>query len=413
MGRVKRALGSKSTSRETDDKFVCPICIDDYAIREFIRENAVEDKCSYCGKTSSEPIASLLEDVVAFLLEGIGNEWDDPANCMGWEGEWVGAEVIDSDELIRDRVGLDYSKEDVLEDIIREMPDQQWCQRDPYSLRDEEALLFGWDTFCKQVKHHSRYIFFRVDGNETDEDQERLAYSDEIPVSKMLDRISWEMSRLEYKIDLVKSLPVGIEIYRVIVHNSDKNPNDAKSLGTVPQDRAKYSNRMSPAGIPMFYGALDPETAFKETVDRVTEEDEVASIATFKTLREMKVLDLTELPKVPSLFDPNGRHMRSVLKFMHSFVADLSKPISKDGMEHIDYVPTQVFTEYIRYLYLSIEGDHILGIIYPSAKQEGGKSIVLFLENEYCCDELQQTLGDRAEDPVKYLVLKEVERRTL
>ena len=199
------------------------------------------------------------------------------------------------------------------------------------------------------------------------------------------------MSRLEYEINLVKPLPVGTELWRVRIHNLGETLNTALALGTVPRDKAIYSNRMSPAGIPMFYGALDPETALKETVDRTSENDEVASIATFISLKETKVLDLTELPNVPSLFDQNNGHMRSALKFMHSFVADLSKPISKDGMEHIDYVPTQVFTEYVRYLYISIEGDRLLGIIYPSTKQEGGKSIALFLENEHCCDEFQQT----------------------
>lgn len=397
---------------DSEEKYVCPACIDDYAIQEFIRNNAVESECSYCGKSSDQEIAASLDEVVDFILDGIWTEWDDPANCVGWEGGWVGAEVIDSDELIRYRVGLDSSNEDVLDDIVEALVDKEWCQRDPYGLRDEEALMFGWGTFYEQVKHHSRYIFFRVDGDEDDEEK-RFLYSDEIPVSKMLDRISFEMSKLEYEIDLVKSLPIGTELRRVRIHNAGETLNTANALGTVPRDKAIYSNRMSPAGIPMFYGALDPETALEETVDKTSEDDKVASIATLKTLKEIKVLDLSELPNVPSLFDQNKSHMRSVLKFMHSFVADLSKPISKDGMEHIDYVPTQVFTEYIRYLYVSIEGDHILGIIYPSARKAGGKSIVLFLENEHCCDECQQTLDGRAEDPVKYLVLREVERRTL
>jgi len=395
---------------DSEEKYVCPACIDDYAIQEFIRNNAVESECSYCGKSCDQEIAASLDEVVDFILDGIWTEWDDPANCVGWEGGWVGAEVIDSDELIRYRVGLDSSNEDVLDDIVEALVDKEWCQRDPYGLRDEEALMFGWGTFCEQVKHHSRYIFFRVDGDEDDEEK-RFLYSDEIPVSKMLDRISFEMSKLEYEIDLVKSLPIGTELRRVRIHNAGETLNTANALGTVPRDKAIYSNRMSPAGIPMFYGALDPETALEETVDKTSEDDKVASIATFKTLKEIEVLDLSELPNVPSLFDQNKSHMRSVLQFMHSFVADLSKPISKDGMEHIDYVPTQVFTEYIRYLYVSIEGDHILGIIYPSARKAGGKSIVLFLENEHCCDECQQTLDGREED--KYLVLREVERRTL
>ena len=141
-------------TRDDEEKYVCPDCIDDYAIQEFIRNNAAENACSYCGKSSDqEEIAASLDEVVDFMLEGIGTEWDDPNNCVGWEDGWVGAEVIDSDELVSDRIGLEESNEDVLNDIIAAMPDQEWCQRDPYGLRAEEALTFGWDTFCEQVKH--------------------------------------------------------------------------------------------------------------------------------------------------------------------------------------------------------------------------------------------------------------------
>ena len=212
---------------------------------------------------------------------------------------------------------------------------------------------------------------------------------------------------------MTKALPIATELYRVRIHNEEESPDTASSLGTVPIDKAIYSNRMSPAGIPMFYGALDPDTALKETLNRIADTDKVASIATFITLKEINVLDLTELPNVPSLFDQNNGHMRSALKFMHNFVADISKPIAKDGMEHIDYVPTQVFTEYIRYQYVTTDGDNMLGIIYPSAKQEGGKSIVLFFENQYCCDDVPQTGDGKVEIPTKYLRLQSVDRQVL
>jgi len=169
---------------------------------------------------------------------------------------------------------------------------------------------------------------------------------------------------------------------------------------------------MSPVGIPMFYGSFDRETALKETATREIEPGTVATIAAFKTLRGMRVLNLAGLPEVPSLFDPNNRHMRSALKFMHNFVSDLSQPVVKDNLEHIDYVPTQVFTEYLRYLYTDDEGNYLDGVIYPSAANTNGVSCVLFLENKHCCDQYEDAVDERDSER-RHLFLERVERRML
>jgi len=409
MGRAKRDWEAKLVRGYDNaaDKYVCSKCFDDYAICEFINENAVESVCDYCGNEASDTIAVPLEDVIGFILEGIETEWDDPTNCVGWEGGWVGAEVIGSDELIRDRVGLETSNEQVLQDIINSIWDHEWCQRDPYGLRPEEALTFSWFDFVEQVKHHTRYIFFRLDNEE-----QHFYDIDKIPVSKMLDRISWVISELNSEIGIIKVLNPGSEIFRVRIHSKDKEYNTAKELGPPLPEDAKSSNRMSPAGIPMFYGSFDRETALKETITGEIEPGTVATIAIFKTLINMRILNLTDLPEVPSLFDPNNRHMRSSLRFMRSFVSDLSKPVIKDNLEHIEYVPTQIFTEYLRYLYTDDEGNFLDGMVYPSAANTSGVSCALFIGNEHCCDQYQGTMDDR-DSETNYLFLERVERRLL
>ena len=91
--------------------------------------------------------------------------------------------------------------------------------------------------------------------------------------------------------------------------------------------------------------------------------------------------------------------------------------ISKDGFEHIEYVPPQVFTEYVRHLLKSPGGASIDGISYPSSRHAGGTSCVLFIKNEQCCDEIQiQLRGENSENtqkPAKYLLLAGVESRPL
>jgi uncharacterized protein (DUF983 family) len=53
---------------DLQEKYVCPDCINDYAIQEFIRSIATENTCSYCGKSSDQEIAASLDEVVDFVV---------------------------------------------------------------------------------------------------------------------------------------------------------------------------------------------------------------------------------------------------------------------------------------------------------------------------------------------------------
>jgi hypothetical protein len=185
-------------------------------------------------------------------------------------------------------------------------------------------------------------------------------------------------------------------------------------MGTVPINKAKYANRMSPAGISMFYGSFESNTAFKEIVDiNRSKQGNIVSIATFKTLKKLRVLDLCHLSDVPSLFDAGSRHLRSSLIFMRAFREEFRKPISKSKLEDIEYVPTQVFTEYIRHKYEDIEGNPIEGILYPSSRNPRGISCVLFILNEQCLD--KNSIKKKTSEEISKkacLFLETVERRS-
>ncbi|WP_146060416.1 RES domain-containing protein [Amycolatopsis sp. CA-128772] len=64
-----------------------------------------------------------------------------------------------------------------------------------------------------------------------------------------------------------------------------------------------------------------------------------------------------------------GAHssQRYDLVFLHRFAADLGKPIALDGREHIEYVATQVVTEYLRF----VSSNAVDGILYRSAQNDG------------------------------------------
>jgi hypothetical protein len=76
---------------------------------------------------------------------------------------------------------------------------------------------------------------------------------------------------------------------------------------------------MSPAGIPMFYGASERDTAIAEVMDK---DDDVASVGRFVTSDDAWIVDLDRLPEVPSTFDEDRQQRRNPLRFLHGFRYD-------------------------------------------------------------------------------------------
>jgi hypothetical protein len=378
MGGVKEAWLEQMEKGYTPvgEKFVCGKCIVEYAINEFIEEVGEIHKCSYCtnkvGKVKSVPIDSLIE----FILEGIGSEWGDPNDeGVAWDGGWEGAEVYDSWDLLSDELEIDFDSRKLFEDVANAIMDRQWCKIDPYGPDPGDEWLFDWQHFCKQVKHHTRYVFFKLPKKKKDSSWNQAADN---PYD-----ILYHIGSIVNRLGLVAEVPVGTEFFRVRVHPEGSVCKTVKEIGPPPLEYATAANRMSPAGIPMFYGAFDNETALAEAAGEV---GKLATIAKFTTMKKFKVLDLTKLPYVPSIFDREGRNNRSAIYFMRDFLKDLSKPITKNGTEHIEYVPTQIVTEYFRHIFKDSGNGKIKGIIYPSSVSNDGKSCVLFFTSENCID---------------------------
>lgn len=401
-----------SQSGRTMERYVCSDCFGDYAIKAFIEDNAVETRCTYCGRTSDSPISAHFSEVFKFILEGIEPEWEDPAESMAYEsreGGYQGASVYDWYDLITEEIEeLFEINAGVLNDILSEMAGEHaWCHKDPYGLLEEEALSISWRNFSRQVKYQTRYIFSQLPDIADPMD------IDLIPVPRMLNTLSQELSRLEDEADVVLTVEQDTEIMRARIHDMWKRYLNGRQLGTVPAKEARFSNRMSPSGIPMFYGAFDSDTALLEVIDhkRFTPPWKVATIATFKTTEVLKLLDLSNLPQVPSLFDQRMNYLRSTIIFLHEFAYELSKPINKDGTEHIEYVPTQVFTEYIRHLFRDRYGDSLNGIKYVSAKANQKSCCVLFVNNEQCCGSISNPSEDNVSNPECVLLLQKAERK--
>ena len=98
-------------------------------------------------------------------------------------------------------------------------------------------------------------------------------------------------------------------------------------------------------------------------------------------LKDIKVIDFVDLPKTPSVFEPEKYDAKQNLSFLSSFVEELTLPVSKDGREHVEYVPTQIISEYFRFRFKTKDDQPILGLRYRSVKNPEGINIAVFDSN--------------------------------
>ena len=114
MGRVKDFLIDHEF-HPLSEKYVCSDCIEDYALKKFILENAESNECSYCGKQNRHSkIAADINEAIKFILEGINTEWGDPNDeGVGWnsrEGGWISARVIDTWDLLTEELEIGFNQ---------------------------------------------------------------------------------------------------------------------------------------------------------------------------------------------------------------------------------------------------------------------------------------------------------------
>jgi hypothetical protein len=369
-------------------RYVCSSCVHDDALSALIREEGEKQICGFCGAKCS---SLSLQELTDQILERISWEYSDVDSEMvpydGEEQEYF-CDIYTSEELLSDQIGLDARPEVILE-IAQLMPDLTWCKRQLRSGDLGAALNSGWKSFIDVVKHHVRYFFSEphdahrggrfddfpnpeVFGIEYDPDEG-------VPPERILDAIGSIVRRAK----LIRSLDSGSIIFRARVQAVHEKPATAEELGPPSTELAVQSNRMSPAGIVMSYGAFDSPTAIGETfqLDRERAADKVVSVGQFRSSRPLTVLDLTNLPSTPSFF--GDYEMHHGISFLWDFNRDLTKPIARDGMEHVDYVPTQIVSEYFRHRFKTKEELLLDGIIYLSSRT-GSPACVLFFDQSDC-----------------------------
>jgi RES domain-containing protein len=368
MGQVKNYLiECESRGFYSISTCICADCVQDEFLSKVVNDNLEFGECNYCN---SETDVAPFDTIMERITQSIRNEYSDAQDIdLPWvEGEYL-YEGEDINEIIAEfDPGWPPSFRD---DIEKSLVESYWIhcpQGKWYTVDKARSLAYDWQRFKDQVMYKTRYLFLS-------EPNEEDLYVDEdsIPVNMILD----VLGKLINKLNLICQLDPGTTFFRVRASKGDKSLTQFSDVGVAPRGKAG-AGRMNPAGIPYLYLALDEETAVSETINR---ENTAFYLATFKLDKQIKVLDLAKIPPLPSKLNPNAYDRRCELQFIKSFQHDISMPIKKDGREHIEYVPTQIISEYMRHRFRDNNDQPIDGVLYPSARNKSGCNLALFVSD--------------------------------
>lgn len=365
MGRAKEEwMSNQYRGFHLTRKSICRNCLDNPDLRRFAYKYRTMGHCDYCGKKLNTVVSldSLIEDAI---LPGIEMEYGDPSvyNIFD-EGEYL-ANNYSTNEVVEVLLGSEQNQ--LKNDIINSITQVFWVCKYACTDRDEMIYESIWIEFTELVKKQTRFLF-----------HENKSVSILSTIKCFLESVGSDRNSGLFKI--VK--PGTRRLYRARIHSKEelKDFYNEQKFGPPPVALTK-TLRMSAEGISIFYCAYEEETALEEIKNY---ESDVISIGSFSLGKEICILDLTRVSSLqtPGFFNVEKRGDISKIQFLKSFVIDISMPVSENP--GIEYVPTQIVTEYLRYnltppeLYSRFQ--RIDGIVYPSSKITGGHCLVLFMD---------------------------------
>lgn len=337
---------------------VCSSCFGNRDLRDWIREHDGRRGCDFCEKFDSPTIE--LHKIVRHIDECLRRYYGRAVDQLGYcsaEGGYLG-EHWDAWDML-DKISIDLPRDDgaLFSAIAGAMEDEPWCDYDVGALELDHAMWSSWEAFCETVKHKRRF-FFHHSGRDN---------QDSFTPASLLSSIA----KASEFLDLIKELPTGQKLWRARTDIGKGRRVGAAEFGPPPVEFALQSNRMNPAGIPMLYLASSQTTALKET--RAHE----AKVGRWSSVRPLRILDLRELPPVPSIFSEEPRALALTINFLHDFADDIMKPVARNNQVHVDYLPSQVVTEFMRDY--DFAGGPLDGVAYGSTVHRLGWNLALFV----------------------------------
>ena len=339
---------------------VCANCFEEEDIRLWIRDHEGTRGCDFCGRRDAPTVS--IDELANYMRGCLENVWGYAIEQLPFESREDGYQgrTWDTWDILFDELELALPrdhKSTLAHKLCSLISQETWCEFDWLSLDEDEVLRTSWASFCEIVKHQRRFFFGDIKQDPNDQDH--------FVPSKLLGRLA----AMALDFGLINQIPSNTKIYRARAAGRRPMRTPAE-LGPPPLKHALQSNRMNPPGVPMFYAAETRSVAVAEI------QSPIAYVGTFVLHRDIAVLDLVNLPDIPGIFSGDERWRRLGLQFLHDFRKDVMKPVARDERTHIDYIPTQIVTEYFRHH--GAGGIQLDGVRYPSTVVPGGRNLVLF-----------------------------------
>ena len=370
MGMNDLYLDAQSQGYYESDKNPCACCVGDAFITELIEKNNEIKQCDFCKKRAKTiSVNCILERFMRFICFFYDRAVE---SCPVEHGEYL-LPTIDVYELADDYLNV---KKDNLFEFLKDqlVLDEVYCEKlNDYGNEIVYSPLWMWNEFSRQLKHEMRFFFWR--------NSDHTFHDEPLPYS-----ILFEISKNVEFFNFVKKIPEGTSLFRA--RSGNNFPHTPQALGAAP-DNIAPDNRMSPAGISLFYSSSD----FKTCLSEVRESQSTFTVGEWVTCHDMLFLDLSQylnqennyhLPNI-SIFDSDNLDKIPIRNFFADFLSDVNKKIDREDLsKRYEYVPTQVVAEFFRHIYRTSSGEKLSGIIYPSCQNPEGKNFVIFCGQRGC-----------------------------
>lgn len=208
-------------------------------------------------------------------------------------------------------------------------------------LQDNSILgKYNWDIFKKYLRNenrfHSKYINLEI-----------------------LEIILKETETI---------IPAGMNFYRARVSNEKGEKGFSRKEMWAPPDDVASAGRANSKGQSCLYLSSNKKTTVKEIRAHAFD---FVTIATFKTNREIRVLDLSSIAHSSPFYAETNKVAYLVNeKHLRNIESDMAKPMSRWDSE-LDYLPTQYISDFAKFLGYD-------GVKYYSTFDKAAYNLALF-----------------------------------
>lgn len=211
------------------------------------------------------------------------------------------------EELFYERLDLEIVESKLSDDIFNYLNnDSLYYSKDEYGSHSE-YLSDLWQLFKTTVKHKARYVFYYT-GVFSE-------YNLSDPISILTD-----VQESIQKFKLFRNLSASEPLYRCRQHQLKNEVKEAKDLASPPNILCKAHNRMSAVGISMFYCSTNKKVCIDEVVDEKDLSKPFYTTGYFTDKSDLNLVDLTNLPSIPSIYDADNNKYRDTIFFLQKFI---------------------------------------------------------------------------------------------